>query len=151
MKGEISFAFGNKNSTLGRYFPQALLAKNGFNQSYFKKSKFLARHDKVASAVVAGDYGLGSIKNGTYKKYRKRGLISIAKMKNITKPWVSHPKVSPQLLATIQAVMFDQKAKSKRRKKAYKKLKVKGFFAAEDKEFTFVREKMELALKFERN
>jgi len=68
LKGK-SFAFGNKNSTIGRYLSQAELVKAGIRSADLSKYDFLGRHDKVALAVAVGNYDAGVVKENTFKKY----------------------------------------------------------------------------------
>ena len=50
------FAFGDHNSTIGRYLAQAELVKAGVHIADLKAYKYLGRHDKVVKAVLLGDY-----------------------------------------------------------------------------------------------
>jgi phosphonate transport system substrate-binding protein len=61
LKGK-SFAFGNKNSTIGRYLSQAELVKVGLRSTDLANYDFLGRHDKVALAVSVGKYNAGAVK-----------------------------------------------------------------------------------------
>lgn len=67
LKGK-SFAFGNENSTIGRYLSQAELVKSGIFSSDLKSFNYLGRHDKVALAVAVGNYDAGVVKENTFKK-----------------------------------------------------------------------------------
>jgi phosphonate transport system substrate-binding protein len=150
LKKKPTFAFGNPNSTLGRYLPQTLLVENGLGKSAFSKINYLGRHDKVATAIIAGDYDIGSLKESTYKKYKSRGLVSIGKMKNMTKPWIAHPKLSSRLIETIQEILVNYQHKSQERTAALKKLKASGFFFAKDQDFNDLKQQMAKAQEFER-
>jgi len=84
IKGK-SFAFGDKNSTIGRYLSQAELVKAGVYAKDLKSYIYLDRHDKVALAVAAGNYDAGVVKENTYKKYAEsKGLKKIARFLNVT-------------------------------------------------------------------
>ena len=84
-----TFAFGNKNSTIGRYLSQAELVKKGLRAESLKNFAYLGRHDKVALAVALGMYEAGVVKENTYKKYAKsKGLKKIGVFPIVTKPWV---------------------------------------------------------------
>ena len=86
LKGH-SFAFGDRNSTIGRYLAQAELVKAGIHANDLRKFDYLGRHDKVARAVELGDYDAGAVKIKTYKKANKnRTLRIVVSFDNVTKP-----------------------------------------------------------------
>jgi phosphonate transport system substrate-binding protein len=83
LKGK-SFAFGNQNSTIGRYLSQAELVKAGVRSADLSRYDFLGRHDKVALAVAVGNYDAGVVKENTFKKYAEsKGLKKIAQFPNV--------------------------------------------------------------------
>ena len=63
------FAFGDHNSTIGRYLAQAELVKAGIYADDLKEYEYLGRHDKVVKAVLLKDYEVGSAKESTFNKY----------------------------------------------------------------------------------
>jgi len=71
LKGQ-SFAFGDSNSTIGRYLAQAELLEAGIN-GIDLESEYLGRHDKVAKAVIIGDYRAGALKESSFKKAQNKG------------------------------------------------------------------------------
>jgi len=140
-----SFAFGDQNSTIGRYLSQAHMINNGIKATDLRLFKFLGRHDKVALAVAAGDYDAGVVKENTFKKYaEKKGLKQIGEFTNVTKPWLVRADFDPLLYNHLKngllAVTND---------KILKGLKQNGFLPATDQDYDFVRKGMILAEGFE--
>jgi len=143
LKGK-SFAFGNKNSTIGRYLSQAELVKAGIRSADLAKYDFLGRHDKVALAVAVGNYDAGVVKENTFKKYAEsKGLKKIAQFPNVTKPWAVQAGFDESLFAILQQALLELKDK-----KTLKALKQDGFFVAEDSDYDFVRQGMRLSEEF---
>ena len=55
LKGK-AFAFGNENSTTGRYLSQLYLLENGIHAKDLERFEYLHRHDAVAAAVAQGRF-----------------------------------------------------------------------------------------------
>jgi phosphate/phosphite/phosphonate ABC transporter binding protein len=142
LKG-CSFAFGDPNSTIGRYLVQAELAKAGITSSDLRTFAYLDRHDKVARAVQVGDYDAGSVKDSTYAEL-KDSLDVLISFENVTKPWVARSDMDPQLVKALQETLIALKDPA-----ALKELKVSGFCATSDEEYEFVRKGMKQAAAFE--
>ena len=143
LKGK-SFAFGNKNSTIGRYISQAELVKAGVRSADLTKYDYLGRHDKVALAVAVGNYDAGVVKENTFKKYAEsKNLKKIAKFPNVTKPWAVRSGFDDNLFAILQQGLLELKDK-----KTLKALKQDGFLVAEDSDYDFVRKGMRLSEEF---
>jgi len=143
LKG-TSFAFGNKNSTIGRYLSQAELVKAGVRSADLSKYEFLGRHDKVALAVAIGNYDAGVVKENTFKKYAEsKGLKKIAHFPNVTKPWAVRAGFDDNLFAILQQALLELKDK-----KTLKALKQDGFLVAKDSDYDFVRQGMRLSEEF---
>jgi len=143
IKGK-SFAFGDKNSTIGRYLSQAELIKAGVHARDLKSYEYLDRHDKVALAVAAGNYDAGVVKENTYKKYAdSKGLKKIARFPNVTKPWVVRAGFDDQLFSVLQQALLELKDE-----KILKNLKQDGFLVAKDDDYELVRQGMQRAKEF---
>jgi phosphonate transport system substrate-binding protein len=139
-----SFAFGDKNSTIGRYLSQAELVNVGIHAADLGGYAYLGRHDKVALAVAAGNYDAGVVKENTYKKYAaSRGLKQIGRFPNVTKPWVVRAGIDDNLFGALQQALLDLKDK-----KILKNLKQDGFLVAEDEDYEFVRNAMRQSAQF---
>lgn len=140
------FAFGDRNSTIGRYLAQDLLLKSGINARELGGFSFLGRHDRVAKAVELGDYDVGSVKDSTFKKMNKAGKLRVlASFENVTKPWVARAGLDPEAAGALSASLH-----SIRKKSLLKALKVSGLQPAQDHEYGFVRAAMKRAIAFEK-
>lgn len=138
------FAFGSKNSTIGRYLVQAELAKAGIRANDLGSYEYLGRHDKVFKAVALGDYDAGSVKESTYKRYNGDGAMRVLmSFDNVTKPWVAREGLEPELMQAIQQSLFVLTDTT-----VLKELKVSGFLPTSDGEYEFVREGMREASHF---
>ena len=143
IKGK-SFAFGDKNSTIGRYLSQAQLVKAGVHATDLAVYAYLGRHDKVALAVAAGNYDAGVVKENTYQKYAaSKGLREIARFPNVTKPWVVRAGFDEKLFGIMQQALWDLTDK-----KILENLKQDGFLPAEDNDYAFVRNGMQRSKDF---
>lgn len=143
VKGK-SFAFGDKNSTIGRYLSQAELVEANIMATDLKEYVYLGRHDKVAFSVAAGKYDVGVIKENTYKKYQKnKGLKKIGEFPNVTKPWVVRAEFDDKLYNLLRDAMLSIEDKS-----ILNTLKQNGFLPATDKEYDFVRQGMKVSQGF---
>ncbi len=143
LKGK-TFAFGDRNSTIGRYLVQAELVKAGVYARDLKAYKYLGRHDLVAKAVELGDFDAGSIKIGTYKKIEKKGQLRILQsFDNVTKPWISREGLEPAVFKAIQQAMLGIDDAE-----TLKDLKSSGFLPTSDAEYEFVRKGMGAAKRF---
>ncbi len=144
LKGK-TFAFGNRNSTIGRYLSQAELVKAGVFASDLKSYRFLDRHDKVALAVAAGNYDAGVVKENTYNKYAEdRGLRIIGRFPNVTKPWVARAGFDNKYFKAIQKSLLELNDTT-----ILKELKQDGFLTTSDKEYDAVRKGILLSRKFD--
>jgi phosphonate transport system substrate-binding protein len=143
LKGK-SFAFGDKNSTIGRYLSQAELVKAGIRSADLSKYDFLGRHDKVALAVAVGNYDAGVVKENTFQKYAEsKGLKKISHFPNVTKPWAVRAGFDDNLFAILRQAFLELKDK-----KTLKALKQDGFLVADDRDYDFVRQGMRLSEEF---
>lgn len=146
LKGK-AFAFGSDKSTIGRFLSQAELLKNGISSKELKSFKYLGRHDKVALAVLNQDFDAGVVKEKTFNKYKNKyphkPLAMIKVFDNVTKPWVVKEGMSDKLYNVLKFSMINLKDK-----KVLKVFKGDGFVEANDKEYNFVREGMNLSKRF---
>ncbi len=132
-----SFAFGDKRSTIGRYLSQHYLAQRGIRSSNLATFAYLGRHDAVGSAVGAGQFDAGALKESTFNKLRKKGvdIREIARFSNVTKPWVARAELDPKLVAALKAALLEMKDPN-----ALKAIKKNGFFPAKDSDYATIRE-----------
>ena len=141
-----TFAFGDKNSTIGHYLSQAELVKAGIFASDLKNFIYLKRHDKVALAVANGNYDAGVVKENTYNEYAEsRRLRKIGEFPNVTKPWIVRAGFDSKLFDALQQALLKLKDK-----KILKELKQDGFLLVADEDYDFVREGMRISKQFEK-
>lgn len=77
LKGK-RFAFGDHTSTMGYVVPYYMLLEAGIKLDQLAVHQFLASHDSIALAVLAGDYDAGAVKSETFDLYQPRGLRVLA-------------------------------------------------------------------------
>ncbi len=140
-----SFAFGDENSTIGRYLVQDELQKADLFQNDLGKSAYLGRHDKVFRAVEFGDFDAGSLKEGTFAKLNKakQPLRVLHRFDNVTKPWVARAGLPADHHKALQSALLALKSRA-----ALKALKVSGFAVATDEDYALVRRGMQGAQRF---
>jgi len=140
-----SFAFGDPNSTTGRYLAQAELFKAGITAQDLSKSSFLNRHDIVYSAVEIGDFDAGALMKPAFDKANAKGnLRVVASFENVTKPWVARKGMDKATLEAIQNGLLAITDPA-----ILKQLKISGFVPTSDDEYKFCREGMQIAERFE--
>lgn len=112
LKGR-SFAFGDKNSTIGRYLSQQQLVKASVLASDLSEYKYLGRHDTVGLAVASGKFDAGALKESTFKEMKESGksIRSILSFTNVTKPWISSSQLSTKLRTALSAALLATKIK----------------------------------------
>lgn len=132
------FAFGDENSTIGRYLAQAELVKAGVHARDLTHYEYLGRHDLVAKAVSLGDFDAGSIKENTFAKLAADGKLRVLlKFDNVTKPWIARAGLDPELVEHLKESLLAVDDAD-----ALKSLKFSGFVPASDEDYQFVREGM---------
>ncbi len=135
-----SFAFGDESSTIGRFLSQHFLFNHGIHSKDLSKFKYLGRHDKVGTAVGAGDYDAGALNESTFKKLIAAGepIKELARFPNVTKPWIARNGLAPEVLQALQQSLYELKDP-----KTLKSLKADGFLPGTDLEYETVRLAME--------
>lgn len=141
-----TFAFGNKNSTVGRYLAQDLLVNAGVFAKDLRRHHFLDRHDKVFRAVQLKQFDAGSVKTGTFKKLNKQQQLRVlAEFEIPSKPWVARSGLPKRTLAGLRAALLNLEDES-----ILKSLKIQGFFPTTDKDYQSVRRRMQNSQRFSR-
>ena len=136
-----SFAFGNPKSTIGRYLAQAMLLKAGIDSSDFESFEFLERHDTVGMAVAAGEFTAGALKEGTFDSLVSDGqpLRVLATFENVTKPWVYHPSLAPDLAEALTKALLAMPSSG---------VSKDGFLPARESDYDTIKVSMEEAQGF---
>lgn len=103
-----SFAFGNPLSTIGRYLAQSHLIEAGVTSNELSGYEFLGRHDRVGTAVGAGRFTAGALKESTYKKLVTSGvpIRVLFEFENVTKPWLATSDMDPNVLTAMRQIML---------------------------------------------
>lgn len=134
-----SFAFGNEQSTIGRYLSQLHLVENGIRAADLAKYEYLGKHDKVGIAVGRGQFAAGALKEGTFKKLVKKGvpIRALASFPNVTKPWVARSGLADSLESSLRRALLEMKDPT-----ALKALKKDGFLEGGDEDYAVIRQAM---------
>jgi len=135
-----TFAFGAQSSTIGRYLSQLFLENNGISSHDLLKFEYLGRHDKVGTAVGAGDFDAGALNESTFKKLVASGepIRELARFPNVTKPWIARRGLKPEVFKALQESLWELKDEKK-----LKSLKVVGFLPGSDDDYQTIRNAME--------
>jgi phosphonate transport system substrate-binding protein len=140
-----SFAFGNENSTIGRYLAQRFLIARGIRAADLSRYDYLGRHDKVGHAVGAGLFDAGSLKETTFNKLVAQGvpIRAIARFDSATKPWVVRANLPASIRNALQqALMMVEDGE------AFKALRFDGFSHGRDSDYTAIRQAITENAKF---
>ena len=142
-----TFGFGNKKSTLGRFFAQLTLMEAGIRAPDLKSFKYLGRHDKVGRGVGAKLVDAGALEETTFHKLVKAGvpIREIARMANATRPWIARSGLDRRVFKGLQKAMLSLK-----NKKALKALRFDGFLPGSDADYAATRRAIHENFKFHR-
>ena len=138
------FAFGEANSTTGRYLVQEALMQAGISGRDLADYDFIGRHDKVAFAVAAGDYDAGAVNETTLEKYgQAKGLRKLASFVSPTHAWVARYGLDPAIAQRLQKALFAMKGD------ALEYVGRDGFLPASDSDYNGLRGSMRKAEAFD--
>ncbi len=138
------FAFGDENSTIGRYLAQLQLVNSGITAKDLATYAFLGRHDKVFTAVELGDFDAGAVKENTFDKMNTKGTLrTLVTFDNVTKPWVARAKLAPEVAAGLGQVLLQLKDRA-----LLKDVGITGFRAVSDADYDSIRRAMPAAEQF---
>lgn len=144
LKGK-RFAFGNRNSTIGRFLSQATLVEHGIRAADLAHYEYLGQHDKVAAAVQLNDYDAGAVKAKTFRKFSKKGGVrSIAHFDVVTKPWIASSALDPAIRSALSQALIELSDP-----KVLSQLKVQGFAATSHQTYQAIQDKIAQAKQFE--
>lgn len=138
------FAFGDPNSTAGRYLPQAELASAGVNARNLASYEFLGRHDKVLFAVASGRFDAGATNVNTFTKYADaKNLRELVRYPSPTHAWTAHSKLDPAMVKALRKALLDMADPA-----LTELIDRNGFLPATDGDYDEMRRIMNLAKKF---
>ncbi len=144
LKGK-SFAFGDQNSTIGRFLSQERLIDAGVRAADLSNFRFLGRHDKVVRAVQVGDFDAGAVKISTFQKLNQDGsLVVLDTFDNVTKPWIASSKLDAGVFEELRDALIGLNDPQ-----VLATFKVSRFIATSDGEYDFVRRGMKRAKAFD--
>ncbi len=134
------FAFGNENSTIGRFLSQQYLVEHGVFARDLAHHDYLGRHDRVGHAVAQGKFHAGALREGTFNKLKKKGLPlrSLAIFPNVNRPWVSRAGLEERIVDALRQSMLNLTAPE-----AFEKLSRKRFVTGRDADFAAIRSAIE--------
>ncbi|MEP5153714.1 PhnD/SsuA/transferrin family substrate-binding protein [Planktotalea sp.] len=134
-----SFAFGDPLSTIGRYLAQSHLINAGVTSQDLSGHAYLERHDKVGSAVGAGRFAAGALKESTFKKLVKSGvpIKTLFEFENVTKPWLTASGMDLKVFNAMRQVMLNTTAPD-----ILKSISQDGFAEGADADYDFIRTAM---------
>lgn len=133
------FAFGNEESTIGRYLSQAYLLMHGISTRELAHYEYLGRHDRVGHAVANGSFDAGALKEGTFNKLRKKGLPlrALVRFDNVNKPWIASSNMNEKHFNALRNVMFNLSNPD-----AFESMGRKQFVIGSDSDFQTIRDAM---------
>lgn len=143
LKGK-RFAFGEINSTTGRYLAQEALMQVGITARSLAYYEYVGRHDKVAFAVSAGNYDAGAVNESTLEKYgRSKGLRQLAAFRSPTHAWVARSGLDVNVVEILRKALLEMKGD------ALTYIGRDGFLSAQDADFNSLRSSMLYVIGFD--
>lgn len=130
------FAFGAKDSTIGRYLSQLELMQAGVFARDFARFEYLGRHDAVGAAVGAGLFDAGALEETMFEKMVSEGtpIRVLHSFPNVTKAWVARPGMDPRVSAGLTRALLRIDDPN-----ALRALRFDGFLAGDDNDYAVTR------------
>lgn len=139
-----TLAFANEHSTEGRYYPQAILLRDGITAKDLAGFSYLGRHDKVAFAVAAGNYDAGALSSSVFGNAGLGDKLRIIMRFSVPgKLWVARQGLNNDLVNQFREVF-----KSLEQLPELNVLGVSGFAYPPIDDYGQVRKEMALSLNF---
>ena len=134
-----SFAFGDEESTIGRYLAQLYLLRNHIRSGDLGSYEYLGRHDAVGAAVGSGRFDAGALQEATYTKQLQDGvpIRAIASFPNVTKPWIARGKLPAEIKAQLRKALLAATDDN-----GLQELQADGLAEGSDEDYAFIRESM---------
>jgi len=105
-----SFAFGDKESTMGTLLPRIMLQQAGVGMDRLSRYSFLHSHNDVALAVLGGVYDAGGLKEEVFHEYAARGLRILAKSPPIPEHlFLAGKKLPAPLVENLRSALLQLK------------------------------------------
>lgn len=105
-----SFAFGDRESTMGTMMPMVMLEEAGVGVDRLGRHSFLRSHSDVALAVLGGFYDAGGLKEEVFHEYADRGLRILVKSPPIPKHlFLAGKKLPVPLVKVLRKALWQLK------------------------------------------
>jgi len=105
IKGK-SFAFGDPDSTVGRYLSQSALVDAGLIATDLSNYEYLGRQDKIVEAVLAKQFDAGAARDKNFSDAKSRGLTEIFSFETPTRPWVARGGMPPETFKILKKLLI---------------------------------------------
>lgn len=139
-----TFAFGDRQSTSGRYLAQAELLKMGISGVDLGSYSYLGRHDRVVYAVAAGNYDAGVLRDTVLQKYDIAEQVRVIGSFPVPhKVWIARQDIDDDLATVLQTGLLEMKDRQ-----ITGFLGVTGFSALDDRDYDAVRAGIRLTEEF---
>ncbi len=144
LKGK-SFAFGDEQSTSGRYKAQQFLLKHGVAAKDLSRYEYLGRHDVVGTKVGAGDFAAGAMAESAFRKLLGDGekIRELARFPIVSTPWVSHSGIDPVIYSALKLCLLEMANDP-----ALRPLEINGFLQGTNDDYQSVADAMSSNYQF---
>ncbi len=134
-----SFAFGDLQSTSGRFMAQQFLLKNGIGAKDLSRYEYLGRHDIVGVKVGVGDFAAGAMSEATFRKLLSDGekIRELARFPIVSKPWVTRAGIDPAVYSALKISLLEMSSA-----KALEPLEINGFVNGTNEDYRVVANAM---------
>lgn len=138
LKGK-SFAFGDEQSTSGRFMAQQFLLKNGIRAKDLSRYEYLGRHDIVGAKVGSGDFAAGAMSESTFRSLLVDGkkIRELARFPIASKPWIARSGIDPNIATALKLSLLEMNDLD-----ALKSLGVNGFVNGSNQDYKVVADSM---------
>ncbi len=144
LKGQ-SFAFGNVQSTSGRYMAQQFLMKNGIVAKDLSRYKYLGRHDIVGTKVGVGDYAAGAMDESTFRRLLSNGekIRELARFPVVSTPWIAPADMDPLIYSALKICLLEMNDAD-----ALLPLEINGFIRGKNSDYKVIADSMAINHRF---
>jgi len=144
LKGR-TFAFGAKDSTIGRYLSQLELMQAGIFARDLLRYEYLGRHDAVGAAVGAGLFDAGALEETIFQKLLEEGtpIRALHSFPNVTKAWVSRAEMDVRIADGLRRALLRIKDPD-----VLRALRFDGFLPGTDSDYAITRQALEDNARF---
>ena len=138
LKGE-SFAFGDEQSTSGRFMSQQFLLMRGIRASDLSRYEYLGRHDIVGTKVGKGDFAAGALSESTFRKLLANGakIRELARFPIVSKPWIAAAGIDPALYSALKISLLEMTDEA-----ALRPLEINGFVQGSNEDYRVIADSM---------